>query len=117
MHEPGEVKIVPERFLVVLITAPDVEAAERIGAALVEERLAACVNVLSGVRSIYRWQGEVQRDDEVLLLVKTAESAFERLSARVLELHPYDVPEIVGLPPARVWTGYLAFLEDNIGPF
>lgn len=104
----------PDRFLVVLITAPSREEAERIAAALVEERLAACVNVVPGVLSIYRWEGEIQRDDEVLMLVKTAAAAFPRLEARVQELHPYDVPEVVALAPEKMSSGYRAFLEDNL---
>jgi periplasmic divalent cation tolerance protein len=107
---------VSDRFLIVFITAPSVEDAERIGGVLVEERLAACVNVLGGVRSIYRWEGAIERDDEVLMIVKTEDAAFDRLQARVLELHPYDVPEIVGLQPQHISDGYRRFLEENVGP-
>jgi len=106
---------VADRFLVVLITAPSLEEAERIASALVVERLAACVNLVPGVRSIYRWEGEVQHDDEVLMVVKAAAASFPELEARVQELHPYDVPEIVGLAPGAVSASYLRFLEDNTG--
>ena len=78
-----------------------------------EERLAACVNVVPGVRSVYRWEGAIQRDEEVLMIVKTASAAFHELEARVHELHPYDVPEVLGLPPRAISSGYLKFLEDN----
>jgi len=103
----------PDRFLVVLITVPSPEDAERIADALVAERLAACVNVVMGVRSVYRWEGEVQHDDEVLMVAKTAVAAFPAMEARVQELHPYDVPEIVGLAPQAVSASYLRFLEEN----
>ncbi len=81
----------------VLVTAPDAEAGARLGRALVDERLAACVNVVPGLRSIYRWEGEIQDDAEVLLLVKTRADRLENLTTRVRELHPYDVPEVLVL--------------------
>ena len=83
--------------LLVLSTCPDAETAARIGHALVEERLAACVNRLPGVASTYRWQGEIVDDAEVLLLIKTTSERFEALRARLVELHPYDVPEVIAL--------------------
>jgi periplasmic divalent cation tolerance protein len=92
---------------VVLVTAPADEA-ERLGRALVGERLAACVNVVPGVRSIYRWEGEVQADDEVLLVIKTSETRVAELVGRVNELHSYDLPEVLALPAVG---GSLAYLE------
>ena len=100
-------------FLVVLITAPSLGEAQRMADVLVEERLAACVNLVPGVRSVYRWEGKLQHDDEVLMIVKTAASAFNALEARVGALHPYEVPEILGLSPQAVSESYLAFLEHN----
>ena len=85
---------------VVLITAPNAECAESLARALVEERLAACVNVVPGVRSFYRWEGEVQDDPEVLLIIKTSADRCSALAARVEELHPYDLPEVLELPAA-----------------
>ena len=79
-----------------------------------EERLAACVNLLPGVRSIYRWEGEVQDDGEVLLIVKTREDALPALTARVVALHPYDVPEVIALPVAGGSDAYLAWLRDGV---
>ena len=91
---------------VVLTTAPTVEVARDLGSAVVGERLAACANVLPGVTSIYRWEGEVKREGEALVILKTTAGAVERLRARIVELHPYDVPEVVvlnvdGLPDRR----------------
>ncbi len=83
---------------IVLMTAPDAEVAATIARALVDERLAACVNVISGVRSIYRWRGDVEDDAEVLLLAKTRADRCEALAARVEALHPYELPEVVVLP-------------------
>jgi len=100
---------------VVLITAPNQEVARSLARALVEERLAACVNLVPGLTSIYRWQGEVVEDQEVLLLVKTTTFAFPRLKERVLALHPYTVPEIIALPIAEGHGAYLDWLRENVG--
>jgi len=94
--------------IVVFVTAGDMETAEKIGKVLVEERLAACVNVVPGIRSFYRWEGRVVDDGELLLIIKTQSSRFEALKARVLGLHTYDLPEIVGLP---IEMGHEAYLD------
>ena len=95
---------------IVLCTAP-VEAAERLASTLVEERLAACVNVLPGVASIYRWQGKIERADETLLVAKTGDAALPRLMSRIAELHPYATPEIVAVDASRVADSYLAWVD------
>ncbi|RMH14840.1 MAG: divalent-cation tolerance protein CutA [Gemmatimonadetes bacterium] len=92
----------------VLVTTPDRETAESLARTLVEERLAACGNVVPGLRSIFRWEGEVQAEDEALLLLKTRVEHVERVGRRVAELHPYDVPEVVALP---VCAGLGAYLD------
>lgn len=101
-------------FVVVLVTAPDAETGEAIGRTLVEERLAACVNVVPGVRSVYRWQGRVLAEAEVLLVIKTRKARFEELERRVRELHPYDVPEVVGVGVEAVSSDYGRFIEENV---
>jgi len=98
---------------VVLMTAPDEDTAVGIVRTVVEERLAACGNVLPGVRSIYRWQQEVQEDREVLVLFKTVERAVPRLVARIEELHPYDVPEALALPVHAGSAAYLRWVAAN----
>ncbi|MEO2095275.1 MAG: divalent-cation tolerance protein CutA [bacterium] len=97
---------------VVLITAPDTGSAAELADTLVGEGLAACVNILPGVTSVYRWQGEVKTDAEVLLWVKTAQASLEALAARVAEVHPFDVPCIVALEPQAVGVDYLAWLLE-----
>lgn len=101
--------------LVVLVTVPNAEVADRLAAALVGERLAACVNVLSGVRSTYRWKGAVERDDELLCLCKTTRDGFPRLRARVVELHPYELPEVIALPIAAGHAPYLDWITASVG--
>jgi periplasmic divalent cation tolerance protein len=99
--------------LVVLVTTPTPEKAAEIARALVEERLAACGNVVPGLRSIYRWQGDVQDDAEALLLLKTTRDRFEALRARVLALHPYELPEVVALPVEAGSAPYLAWIAGE----
>lgn len=96
--------------LVVLVTTPTTERAAEIARALVEERLAACGNVVPGLRSIYRWEGKVQEDDEALLVLKTTRDRFEALRERVLSLHPYEVPEVIALPVEAGSAPYLSWL-------
>jgi periplasmic divalent cation tolerance protein len=99
---------------VVLVTAPEAEA-EGIGRTLVDERLAACVNVIPGVRSIYRWEGKVQADDEALLVIKTTEARLAALTERVNALHSYDLPEVLALPAAGGSDGYLGWVVAQVG--
>ena len=98
---------------VVLITAPDAAAAEKLARARVEERLAACVNVLPGVHSFYRWEGSVQDDAELLLVAKTRAERVGALAARVKELHPYDVPEVLELPATGGSQTYLDWVRTE----
>lgn len=101
---------------VVLVTAPDAEAGAELARAVVGERLAACVNVVPGVRSIYRWNEAVQEDDEVLLVLKTTDERLEALTERVIALHPYDVPEVLALPDAGGSAAYRAWLAAEVRP-
>ena len=96
---------------IVLTTAPNAEVGALIARALVEERLAACVNVIPGVRSIYRWEGEIQDDPEVVLIIKTRADRCEALAARIKDLHPYDVPEVLVLPAVGGSAAYLSWIE------
>ena len=95
-------------FLIVLSTCPDAASAESLGRALVGESLAACVNVVPGLRSIYRWNDTVQAEAEALMIIKTTVARFAALRERLVALHPYEVPEVVALPVA---DGHHAYLE------
>lgn len=101
--------------LLIFCTCPDAESAARIARTLVDERLAACVNRLPGVTSVYRWQGEVHEDSEVLLLIKGRRELFELLRARLVALHPYDVPEVIALEIAAGHMPYLEWLRAQTG--
>jgi periplasmic divalent cation tolerance protein len=102
--------------LVVLVTTPTAEKAAEIARAVVDERLAACGNVVPGLRSIYRWQGAVQDEAEVLLLLKTTRARFEALRDRVVALHPYEVPEVIALQVEAGSAAYLAWIAGETGP-
>ncbi|HKB77486.1 MAG TPA: divalent-cation tolerance protein CutA [Myxococcales bacterium] len=94
--------------LLVFTTLPSADKAAELAKLVVEERLAACANLLPAIRSIYRWQGKLQDENEVLLLLKTRAEHLERLKLRILELHPYEVPEVLAVP---VEAGYQPYLE------
>lgn len=98
---------------VVLVTAPNPEKAGELAHALVGEKLAACVNIVPGLRSIYRWEGAVEDASEVLLVVKTTHDRFDALHQRVLALHPYEVPEVVKLDVAAGHLPYLDWVRDS----
>lgn len=98
--------------LLVLCTCPP-EAADQLATALVEEQLAACVNVLPGIQTVYRWQGALERSAESLLLAKTTSDRYLALETRLRALHPYDLPEIIALPVERGLPGYLAWVSEQ----
>ena len=98
----------------VLVTGPDRESLVDLGRRLVEEELAACVNVTEGVRSVYRWQGEVHEEDEALALMKTARGRLDDLEDRVLELHPYDEPEFIALSVTSGSRSYLDWVLNSV---
>ena len=100
--------------VLVLSTVARREDAERIAGTLVEERLAACVNVVPGVASIYRWKGAVEREDELLLVIKSRAERMEDLAARLRALHPYEVPEMIILPIAGGHPPYLDWLARSV---
>ncbi|HMM67954.1 MAG TPA: divalent-cation tolerance protein CutA [Dokdonella sp.] len=88
-------------------------SAAGIARSLVEERLAACVSVLPGMRSTFRWRGETHTDDEVLLLIKTTREAYPALAARLLELHPYELPEIIAVDVSAAHAPYAAWVAEQ----
>jgi len=90
--------------------------AERIARALVEERIAACVNIVPGITSIYRWKGAVEQEAELLLVIKTTGERVEQLKARLLQLHPYELPEVVVIPIVGGHQAYLDWLAEQARP-
>lgn len=106
----------PEQLLIVLCNFPHLAAASEAATVLVTERLAACVNIINGVSSVYRWEGKVEVAIEVTCLIKTTAARHPALCARLQALHPYQVPEIVALPAAAVNDAYLSWVRAETAP-
>jgi len=102
-----------DELVLVLCTVPDEATAEKLGKGLVEARLAACVNAITGLKSYYRWQGKVEIDSEIQLLIKTRRGRFEELAAWIQANHPYDVPEIIAVAAEQVSDRYLAWAVEQ----
>lgn len=98
----------------VFSTVASAEDGERIARALVERRVAACVNVVPGLTSFYRWEGRVQQDEERLLVIKTRADRFEELRSVLVDLHPYEVPEVIALPITAGHPAYLSWLDASV---
>lgn len=101
--------------LLVLVTVPDRRTAEQIAAKLVEDRLAACVNVVDNLTSFYRWDDKLNRDQELLLMIKTTKKVFESLKETIISIHPYDLPEIIGIEVTDGLEGYLRWVLNEVG--
>jgi periplasmic divalent cation tolerance protein len=102
--------------VIVLTTVPSADTGAEIARTLVDERLAACVNVLPAMISTYRWKGSVHRDSECQLVIKTSTSRIDKLQERLGELHPYDLPEFIVVPVAGGDPAYLAWVIEQTGP-
>ncbi|GAK46003.1 CutA1 divalent ion tolerance protein [Tepidicaulis marinus] len=102
-----------DALLFIYTTVGDMDAAERIATALVEPGLAACVNIYPGMRSVYRWQGKVEIDEEVSLFIKVPAALSARAMEEVRRLHPYDVPALLEIPLGRVDGDYLAWAKEQ----
>jgi periplasmic divalent cation tolerance protein len=98
---------------VVFITVPNEEEALKIARMLVEKRIAACVNIINNIRSVYRWEGKIEDDSELLLIVKTLNTLIDDVKSAVKELHSYSVPEIIALPILDGSEDYLKWLEEE----
>lgn len=108
----GTIMASPAKHLLVLNTCPDSDTARNIAGKLVADKLAACVQVLPGVRSYFRWAGRVDASEEHLLFIKTTPERYAALERRIKQLHPYELPEIVGVPVSEGLPGYLSWIVD-----
>lgn len=98
----------------VFVSGPDSATLESIGRALVDERLAACVNIIPAVTSVYRWQGETRADAEALAIIKTTEDRIRAVGLRVADLHPYDVPEFIAVEVPEGSPAYLQWVRESV---
>ena len=103
-----------DNFHVVLSTCPTPESAGRIARSVVEARLAACVNVIPGLRSYYEWQGQIEVSDEVLLVIKSRVELFDALQSMITSQHPYELPEVLAVPISTGFPPYLAWLSATM---
>ncbi len=101
-----------KRPQLILCTCPDRECAERLAEALVEQRVAACVNILPGIKSVYRWEGKLESAEETLLLIKSHSRAYPALQQLILRLHPYELPEIIAVPVENGLPAYLDWISE-----
>lgn len=104
----------PDRHLLVYCTCPDQASAQSIANALIDNALAACVGILPGVQSVYRWQDKRETAQEYQLTIKTRHSAYRALEQTIITLHPYELPEIIAVPITHGLAGYLAWIDDNV---
>lgn len=103
-----------KQHIIALNTCPDEATASTIATRLVEKKLAACVNILPGVKSIYRWQGKIEQDNELLLIIKTRNDVMAQLESLIREYHPYELPEIVTVPINAGLNEYLNWIDQSL---
>lgn len=101
-------------YIVVYITTPDYETAKKLADYLVNNKLAACVNIVENIYSIYFWQGNIERDNESLMIIKTRADLFEKLEEEVKKNHPYSVPEIIAMPIIKGSNDYLKWIDETV---
>lgn len=104
----------PDRYCVILCTCPDQTSAELIANTLVKNKLAACVNIVPGLTSIYQWQGNLEKSQELLLIIKSRSEVFSSVENAILTHHPYELPEIISIPLKNGFSNYLSWIDDNI---
>jgi periplasmic divalent cation tolerance protein len=105
----------PNEVLLVLTNLPDHEAALTLARVLIEEKIAACINILGACTSVYRWQGKVENAQEIPLLIKTTTARYAALEAAIHRLHPYELPEIIAVPLAQGLPDYLQWVASEVG--
>ena len=102
-----------DQYLIVLCTFPTVDEARQIGTQLVKSQVAACVNLIPQVESIYPWNGAIQNENEILAVIKTTRNNYAAVEACIRQSHPYEIPEVIALPIERGSAGYLAWISEN----
>lgn len=104
------------KFIIIFVTVPSRDIGEKIAGVLVERRLAACANLIPAVHSIFAWQGKIEHEEELLMVIKSRAALFQKLEAAVRELHPYEVPEVIALPILLGSQGYLDWIDRETSP-
>ena len=112
--QTSEIEQNSNEHCLVLCTCPDQPSATSIAQTLINEQLAACVNIVPGIMSVYRWQGKIEKSSELLLLIKTKQTALPRIETTIIDRHPYELPEIISIPISNGLTDYLSWITDNV---
>lgn len=102
-------------IIIVLVTVPGVRVGNRVSKGILTSRLAACVTVISGVRSMYWWKGKIAQANEVMLVMKTTKSKYQKLERRIMDLHPYEIPEIIAIPLVAGSPRYIGWVASEVG--
>lgn len=102
--------------IVIMSTCPDEPSAQTIAAALIEDKLAACVNIIAGVTSVYQWQGKIEQSHEQCLIIKTLKHNYAAVERSIQELHPYELPEVISVPISEGSEQYLSWIAQNVNP-
>ncbi len=105
----------PEEYILVITTCPDAAVAENIARALLDQRLAACVNLLPGGVSMYHWEGAIERAEEIVLMIKTSRSRYALIEDSIRKLHPYELPEVISVPIEAGSEEYLGWIKQSLG--
>lgn len=104
-----------QQYIIVQCTCPDDQTATVIADKLVAEGYAACVNIVPSVMSVYQWQGKIEHDEELLLIIKTRQDCYLEVEAMIQQLHPYELPEIIAVSIERGLSGYLEWIDQSVG--
>ncbi len=102
-----------EEYIVVYVTTPNEKTAKKIAKEVLEKRLAACINIIPNIYSTYRWRGRIEEDQEALMIIKTRRGLFDILAKTIKEKHPYEVPEVIGIPIIEGYNAYLEWIRDE----
>lgn len=102
-----------QQYSVIFNTCPDEKVAEQLASKLVESKLAACINILPGITSVYSWKGKIEKDREVLLLIKTRKESYVQVEAMIKEFHPYELPEVISVSVDQALPSYLSWINEN----
>lgn len=114
MNRPSKLDNYKFMYQVIFVTVPNKKEAEKIAGSLLKHRLAACVNIIPGITSVYRWKGGIEKSKELLLVIKTSKNKTDNLIKLVKKEHPYDIPEIISLPITKGNKDYLRWISDSI---
>jgi periplasmic divalent cation tolerance protein len=105
-----------KKYVIIFVTAPSEKIASQIGKMIISKKLAACVNIIPEIRSLYRWKNKICNDKEFLIIIKSSAKRFNELAVKIQKMHPYEIPEIISIPITKGSNSYMKWLSENIKP-